>query len=104
MVSDVYSACSTCIIPLKHGVIGNSVPSKAGLLMACKRSIVTSTDRGSKYNRMINDNGLGYAYGDDEPDKIAEAILKLYKDPILAERWECEDMNLVIFCIRDQKI
>ena len=47
MVSDVYSACSTCIIPLKHGVIGNSVPSKAGLLMACKRSIVTSTDRGS---------------------------------------------------------
>lgn len=89
MVSDVYSACSTCIIPLKHGVIGNSVPSKAGLLMACKRSIVTSTDRGSKYNQMINDNGLGYAYGDDEPDKIAEAILKLYKDSIL-----CREMGI----------
>lgn len=37
MVSDVYSACSICYIPLKHGVIGNSVPSKAGLLMECKK-------------------------------------------------------------------
>lgn len=80
MVSDVYSACSTCIIPLKHGVIGNSVPSKAGLLMACKRSIVTSTDCGSKYNNMINSNQIGFAYGDDEHEKMAEAILKLYNN------------------------
>lgn len=43
-------------------------PSKAGLLMACKRSIVTSTDKGSKYNLMIKDNELGFAYGDDEPE------------------------------------
>ena len=48
MVSDVYSACSVCFIPLKKGVIGNSVPSKAGLLMACKKAIVTSADKGSK--------------------------------------------------------
>lgn len=89
MVSDVYSACSTCIIPLKHGVIGNSVPSKAGLLMACKRPIITSTDRGSKYNQMINDNGIGFAYGDDEPEKIAEAIIQLYKNKSL-----CKEMGI----------
>lgn len=89
MVSDVYSACSICIIPLKHGVIGNSVPSKAGLLMACKRTIVTSSDRESKYNAMINDNGLGFAYGDDEPDKVAEAIMKLYRDKML-----CKEMGI----------
>lgn len=89
MVSDVYSACSTCIIPLKHGVIGNSVPSKAGLLMACKRSIVTSSDKGSKYNAMIKDNGLGFAYGDDESEKMAEAILKLSRDEKL-----CKDMGI----------
>ena len=85
MVSDVYSACSTCIIPLKHGVIGNSVPSKAGLLMACKRSIVTSTDKGSKYNSMIKDNGIGFAFGDNEPEKMAEAILKLSKNTELCK-------------------
>lgn len=85
MVSDVYSACSTCIIPLKHGVIGNSVPSKAGLLMACKRSIVTSTDKGSKYNSMIKDNGIGFAFGDKEPEKMAEAILKLSENTELCK-------------------
>lgn len=85
MVSDVYSACSTCIIPLKHGVIGNSVPSKAGLLMACKRSIVTSTDKGSKYNSMIKDNGIGFTFGDNEPEKMAEAILKLSKNTELCK-------------------
>lgn len=85
MVSDVYSACSTCIIPLKHGVIGNSVPSKAGLLMACKRSIVTSTDKGSKYNSMIKDNGIGFAFGDNEPEKMAEAILKLSENTELCK-------------------
>ena len=89
MVSDVYSACSTCIIPLKRGVIGNSVPSKAGLLMACKRSIVTSTDQGSKYNQMINDNGIGFAYGENEPEKMAEAIMQLYKD-----REKCRNMGI----------
>lgn len=89
MVSDVYSACSTCIIPLKHGVIGNSVPSKVGLLMACKRSIVTSTDKGSKYNSMINDNALGFAYGDNEPEKIAEAIMKLFNNKEL-----CKNMGI----------
>lgn len=85
MVSDVYSACSTCIIPLKHGVIGNSVPSKAGLLMACRRSIVTSTDKGSKYNSMIKDNGIGFAFGDNEPEKMAEAILKLSENTELCK-------------------
>ena len=89
LVSDVYSACSTCIIPLKHGVIGNSVPSKAGLLMACSRPIITSSDKGSKYNAMINENGLGFAYGDDEPEKIAQAIMKLYKNREL-----CRQMGL----------
>lgn len=37
IVPDVYSACDICIIPLKKGVIGNGVPSKAPILMACKR-------------------------------------------------------------------
>ena len=85
MVSDVYSACSVCIIPLKHGVIGNSVPSKAGLLMACKRAIVTSTDADSKYNRMINENHIGIAVGDDDPCGMANAILYYYQN-----RQECQ--------------
>lgn len=81
MVSDVYSACSVCLIPLKKGIIGNSVPSKAGLLMACKRAIVTTSDNGSDYNEMINSNHIGYAFSADEPEKAAEAILYLKEHP-----------------------
>ena len=77
MVSDVYSACSVCFIPLKKGIIGNSVPSKAGLLMACKRPIVTTSDEGSDYNNMINTNNIGFAYSTDSPEKVAESIVYL---------------------------
>ena len=80
MVSDVYSACDVCFIPLKHGVIGNSVPSKAGLLMACKRPIVTSADRGCIYAKEITESGLGFARPDDDPDSVANDILYLYNN------------------------
>lgn len=74
MVSDVYSACSVCFIPLKEGIIGNSVPSKAGLLMACRRAIITSVDKDSDYYNMI-EKYAGIAAGTDDSDTIVRAIL-----------------------------
>lgn len=85
MVSDVYSACSVCLIPLKHGIIGNSVPSKAGLLMKCHKPIVTSADNGSKYASEINNNQIGIACADNDPDGVTEAILKFYNNPDLCK-------------------
>lgn len=81
MVSDVYSACSTCLIPLKRGIIGNSVPSKAGLIMECRRSIVTSSDKDSEYNKMVNDNLIGIAKDCDDYDGVFESILYLKNHP-----------------------
>lgn len=80
MVSDVYSACSVCLIPLKQGVIGNSVPSKAALLMACRRVIVNSVDVGCEYGEMFEREKIGFSAGVDDAKKIANDILKLYKD------------------------
>lgn len=88
MVSDVYSACSVCYIPLKHGIIGNSVPSKAGLLMKCKKPIITSADKSSKYSTEINGNHIGIACSDDDPTAVSESILRLRNNPS-----ECEDMG-----------
>ncbi len=88
MVSDVYSACSVCFIPLKHGIIGNSVPSKAGLLMECHKPIVTSADAGCKYADEINSNGIGIACSDDDAEGVANAILRLYNN-----RQECIEMG-----------
>ena len=80
MVSDVYSACSICFIPLKRGIIGNSVPSKAGLLMACNRTIVNSVDEDSDYFSIFNDNEIGISASNNNPDAVAEAIVSLYED------------------------
>jgi colanic acid biosynthesis glycosyl transferase WcaI len=85
MVSDVYSTCSACLIPLKRGIIGNSVPSKAALLMACKRPIINSVDKDSHYYRMFNENQIGISVSNEDPEALAEAILRLYHDKSLRE-------------------
>ena len=88
MVSDVYSACSISLIPLKRGVIGNSVPSKAGLLMACRRTIVNSVDEDSDYFRIFEENDIGLSVSNRDPKAVAEAIFALYKDPEKRARME----------------
>lgn len=80
MVSDVYSACSVCFIPLKRGIIGNSVPSKAGLLMACKKPIITSVDENSDYFNIIN-KYAGIAVSNLKPELVVRAILKMKENP-----------------------
>lgn len=84
MVSDVYSACNVCLIPLKQGIIGNSVPSKAGLLMACKRPIVTSVDKDSDYFKEVNENDFGYACPTGDSENISQKLLELYHNRDLA--------------------
>lgn len=87
MVSDVYSACSVCLIPLKQGVIGNSVPSKAALLMACRRVIINSVDTGCEYGEMFEREQIGFSAGTEDADKIADDILKLYHNPELLNEY-----------------
>ncbi len=87
MVSDVYSACSACLIPLKKGVIGNSVPSKAALLMACRRVIVNSVDEGCDYGEMFERERIGFSAGITDGEKIASDILRLYEDPALRKEY-----------------
>ena len=87
MVPHVYSACSVCLIPLPKGVIGNSVPSKAGLLMACRRVIVTSADAESEYNEMFEREQIGIACSSDSPEDVAAGILKLRDHPDIRDRY-----------------
>ena len=78
MVSDVYSACSACIIPLKKGVIGNGVPSKAAILMACKRLIINSVEKESAYSKIFIENKMGVSIDIGEYDQLAAAVIDLY--------------------------
>ena len=87
MVPDVYSACTICFIPLVKGVIGNGVPSKVPLLMACNRVIVNSVEK-SEYYRIFNDNNMGISLENGDYQGIADAISYLYKNPEIRRRME----------------
>ncbi len=80
LVPDVYSACNLALIPLMKGVIGNGVPSKAPILMACKRTIVNSVEVGSNYAQIFAENDMGIAVDIEDYDRLASSIEALYKD------------------------
>ena len=86
MVPHVYSACSVCFIPLKKNIIGNSVPSKAGLLMACGRAIVNSVDEDSDYYSIFGREEIGISASNSDPQSVADAILKMYEDKDFRDR------------------
>lgn len=86
MVSDVYSACTVCFIPLKKGIIGNSVPSKASLLMACGRPVVNSVDPDSYYYEEFPKNKIGISASCENYFESVEAIKYLLDNPSEREK------------------
>lgn len=81
IVPDVYSASDIALIPLKKGVIGNGVPSKAPILMACNRVIVNAVESDSEYAKMYAENDMGVAVDVTDYDGLAKAIIALRNSP-----------------------
>ena len=81
IVPHVYSACSICLIPLVKGVIGNGVPSKAPLLMACHRVIINSVEENSHYFNQFNENNIGISVPIGDNLALSKEILRLYNNP-----------------------
>ena len=81
IVSDVYSTGDVCLIPLKKGVIGNGTPSKAPILMACKRIILNCVESWSKYSKMFTENNMGYSVDVYDYDGMAAAIHNIKANP-----------------------
>lgn len=80
IIADVYSACDVGIIPLKPGVIGNGIPSKACQLMAAKRVILNSVEE-SDYTKLFDKYDMGVNVSNHSPNDVAEAIRKLKDNP-----------------------
>ena len=86
MVSDVYSACDIAVIPLKSGVIGNGVPSKAPILMACNKVIVNSVETSSQYAKMFEEYDMGISVDIKDYEGLKNAVLELYNSPETMKR------------------
>ena len=97
LVPDVYSAGSVCLIPLRHSVIYNGVPSKAPILMACNRVIVNSVDIDSHYARTFTENDMGICVNIGDYDLLAEKIKLLYHSPEERQRMA---QNAKVYCAK----
>ena len=60
-LSEVYSACTMQIVPLRKDVIKNSYPSKILPLMACSRVPIVSVEKESYFYDQINSEKVGVA-------------------------------------------
>jgi len=80
-VPDVYSACDIALIPLCKGVIGNGIPSKAPLLMACHKVIVNSVEQDSAYYRLFNELNIGISVPLNDTAGLVKVIRELARDP-----------------------
>ena len=79
IIAHVYSACDVGIIPLKPGVIGNGIPSKACQLMAARRVILNSVEQ-SEYTDTFDRYDMGVNVTDHDAQSVADQILALYED------------------------
>ena len=82
IIAHVYSACDIGIIPLKPGVIGNGIPSKACQLMAAQRTILNSVEE-SSYTELFEEYQMGINVVNHDVQEVADQILRLYQDPQL---------------------
>ncbi len=85
IIADVYSACSVGIIPLKKGVIGNGVPSKACQLMACGRVVLNIVEQ-SNYSRMFDSENIGISVTDYNPKTVRDKIVYLFNNPEISKK------------------
>lgn len=74
LVKDVYSYADICLISLKKNVIYHSVPSKAGLALACNTPILLVCDKDSLFAQKITNIKAGFVFSNQDILGIVEAL------------------------------
>ena len=88
MLSDVYSACTLQIVPLRSEVIRNSYPSKILPLMACGRIPIVSVEKNSYFYEEVNQNRFGVAIPSGDIKTVSETIIRFADDGSLRHEYE----------------
>jgi len=59
-----------------------SLPSKLATIMAAGRPVIGMMDEDTDAARVIRDSGCGVVVAQGDPERLAEAIVRLYEDPV----------------------
>jgi glycosyltransferase involved in cell wall biosynthesis len=86
MVSKVYSIADVSLVTTRKGLGYSAVPSKTWTIMACGRPIIACIDEESELSKILIRNNLGLVVPPDNPNKLADAILMLYKNESLRKK------------------
>lgn len=85
-VPRLYASCDVALIPLKRGIIENSVPCKTYSIMAAGRAFIAGVDGGSNVAKLAAGAGCGIRVEPEDGSELAGAIVRLKGDPELCAR------------------
>lgn len=77
-IAHVFSLGDVGLVISKHGIGGSSVPSKTWSIMAAKRPVLASFDKGGELEKVISEVNCGYLVEAGNKDDFIHAIMKLY--------------------------
>lgn len=80
---EVLATADVSLVSLQKGVGMQSLPSKSFSILASGRPLVASLDEGSDSWNLIMRSQAGLCVPPEDPDRLADAILKLKQDPAL---------------------
>jgi colanic acid biosynthesis glycosyl transferase WcaI len=77
---EVLAAADIHLVPLKSGLGSVSVPSKTYSILAARRPVIASIDRGTAIEHLLNESGAGIVVDPDRPGVLIEAVDALIED------------------------
>lgn len=81
----VWAAADVSLVPLKKGISTDAVPSKIFGIMASSRPVIAMIDEGSEIWKIVESAQGGICVPPENPELLAEAVLKVYKNKDLRE-------------------
>ena len=83
----VLNASDVCLVTLRKEITTPVVPGKLLSIMASGRPVVASLPLDGDAPKIIKKAKCGYSVEPESPEKLAEAILRLYNNPNLMEKF-----------------
>jgi len=86
-VPAMYAAADLCLVPLRRGVTGESVPCKVYSIMASATPLLAAVDRDSDTWRFVEESACGEVIEPEQPDLMARRIRELKADRVRREEY-----------------